>query len=283
MDIGEGLGLESLWATVEGRPMHARVCVHKSGAATSNVVLVHGLGVSSRYMVPTAERLMPYGSVYAPDLPGFGKSAKPPHVLNVPQMADALDEWMGAIGLRSASFIGNSMGCQVIVDLAIRYPQRVQRAVLTSPTFDRKSRASFPLLLWRLAKDVPWEPLSLTPIVLTDFLSAGLIGIARTLRYGLLDPIEEKLPLLTVPTLVVRGEHDAVAPLDWVKLVADLIPSARYVVVRGACHAINYSCPGKLAKIVLPFFGYKPNHETADVIKISVASQIGPFSRIKSN
>jgi pimeloyl-ACP methyl ester carboxylesterase len=261
VDTGGGLKLESLWATVAGRRMHARVSVHESGTAALDVVLVHGLGVAGRYMVPTAERLMPYCSVYAPDLPGFGKSANPPHVLNVPQMADALDAWMEAIGLNSASFIGNSMGCQVIVDLALRYPQRVQRVVLTSPTFDRKSRASFPALVWRLVKDVPWEPLSLSPIVVADFLSAGLIRIARTLRYGLLDPIEEKLPLMAVPTLVVRGEHDAVAPLDWIKLVADLIPSALYIVVRGACHAINYSCPGKLANIALQFFGYKRKNE----------------------
>ena len=71
------------------------------------------------------------------------------------------------------------------------------------------------------------------------------------------DPIEEKLPLLNVPVLVVRGEHDAVAPLPWVKLVAELIPSSTYVVVKGATHAITFSSPGKLARIALPFFGDK--------------------------
>ena len=109
------------------------------GAAAPSVVLVHGLGLSSRYMVPIAERLMPHCSVYAPDLPGFGKSEHPPHPLNVRQMADALDVGMEAIGLNCASFIGNSMGCQAIVDLAVRFPQRVKSAVLTGPTFDRRS------------------------------------------------------------------------------------------------------------------------------------------------
>src|SRR5438045_2623926 len=101
--------LESMWTLVNGKRMHARVSLHTSAEAP-NVVLVHGLGVSSRYMVPTAERLARYCSVYAPDLPGFGKSAHPRHVLDIPRMADALDAWMEKVGLGSAAFIRKSLG-----------------------------------------------------------------------------------------------------------------------------------------------------------------------------
>lgn len=81
------------------------------------MVLVHGLVVSSRYMVPTLERLAPYHRVYAPDLPGFGKSDKPPRVLNVAELSDSLVAWMEKIGLKSAALVGNSFGCQIIADL----------------------------------------------------------------------------------------------------------------------------------------------------------------------
>ncbi|MFL5734755.1 MAG: alpha/beta fold hydrolase, partial [Chloroflexia bacterium] len=243
--------LESKWVTVGGRRMHARV---SEGGGLPPVVLVHGLGVSSRYMVPTALRMAPYCSVYAVDLPGFGKSAHPPHALDVPRMADALDAWMAAVGLAGAAFIGNSMGCQAIVDLAVRYPHRVERAVLVGPTFDRKSRASLVVLLLRVLRDGRWEPKLLSPIVIYDYLSAGLIRIAITLRYGLRDRIEEKLPLVKAPMLVVRGEHDAVVPLNWARQVARLLPSGRLVVIRGASHAINFSAPEKLARVALGFF-----------------------------
>lgn len=250
----QSIGLESMWAVVSGRRMHARVSLHPTNSSVrESVVLVHGLGVSSHYMVPTAVKLAPNCRVYAPDLPGFGKSSRPTHILNVPQMADALNEWMDAVGLESASFIGNSMGCQVIVDLAVRYPQRVERMVLTGPTFDREARASFPSLLWRVARDGRWEPRSLSPIIVIDYLSAGLVRIAKTLRYGLLDPIEEKLPLVKVPALIVRGEHDSIVPLPWARLVADLIPSARLVVIPGAPHAVNFASPGKLVRAAGPF------------------------------
>ena len=249
----ERVGLDSLWAIVDGRRMHARVSVREQANGSPSVVMVHGLGVSSHYMVPTAVRLAPYCSVYAPDLPGFGKSAHPPHVLDIPQMADALNAWMEAIGLSSAAFIGNSLGCQVIVDLAVRYPARVECAVLTGPTFDRKSRASVLSLLLRVARDGHWEPKSLSPIIVYDYLSAGLIRIAITLRHGLRDDIEKKLPFVGVPTLVVRGEHDSVVPLGWARRVTRLLPSARLAVIKGASHAVNFSSPSKLAQLVLSF------------------------------
>lgn len=61
--------------------------------------MVHGLVVSSRYMVPTAIRLAPYYHIYVLDLPGFGKSDKPSHVLNITELSDFLVDWMQAIGL----------------------------------------------------------------------------------------------------------------------------------------------------------------------------------------
>lgn len=256
--------LDSMWALVDGLPMHARVSLSKWGPGVPNVVMVHGLGVSSHYMVPTALRLAPHCAVYAPDLPGFGMSAHPRHVLNIPQLADALDAWMDAVGLRGAAFIGNSMGCQVIVDLAVRYPERVERAVLTGPTFDREARSSLLALLWRLSRDRHWEPKALSPIIVTDYLSAGLGRIAVTLRYGLRDPIEQKLPLMQASTLVVHGEHDSVSPLPWVRRVVRLLPSARLVIIPGASHAVQFSAPGKLARVVLPFLFNKGSKNGMD-------------------
>jgi 2-hydroxy-6-oxonona-2,4-dienedioate hydrolase len=54
--------------------------------------------------------------LYAPDLPGFGRSSKPRKVLEMVELADALAAWMARIGLPRAAMIGNSMGCQVIVE-----------------------------------------------------------------------------------------------------------------------------------------------------------------------
>jgi pimeloyl-ACP methyl ester carboxylesterase len=62
----------SSWTQVNGRRMHARVGGRVGAPA---VVLLHGLGVSSRYMLPLARELAPHFRVYAVDLPGFGRSS----------------------------------------------------------------------------------------------------------------------------------------------------------------------------------------------------------------
>ena len=97
---------------------------------------MHGLVVSSRYMVPILKRLAAYHRVYAPDLPGCGESEKPRRVLNVARLSDYLAAWMREIGLERAALIGNSFRYQIIADLAVRHPERFERAVLQGPAMD---------------------------------------------------------------------------------------------------------------------------------------------------
>src|SRR5207244_7249891 len=92
-------GLKSEWAHVGRWQMHARVSTLAVAPHAPVVVFVHGIGVSSRYMVPTALKLAETCRVYAPDLPGFGLSAKPSEFLDVPALADALAAWMRAVRL----------------------------------------------------------------------------------------------------------------------------------------------------------------------------------------
>lgn len=136
MPIGQYKKLESVWTRVGGLRVHARASGGPAPEERTAVVLVHGLIVSSRYMVPTAERLALHRRVFAPDLPGFGRSERPLEPLDVAALADALSDWMGQVGLERATLVGNSMGCQVIADLAVRHPGRVEQAVLQGPTMN---------------------------------------------------------------------------------------------------------------------------------------------------
>src|SRR3954463_12088270 len=114
--------LASRWVRAGRLRLHARVSVLPVAASAPTVVLVHGLLVSSRYMIPTAERLAAYCHVHSPDLPGYGKSAKPRAALDVPRLADALAAYIEAAGLERVVLLANSFGCQVAADYAARYP-----------------------------------------------------------------------------------------------------------------------------------------------------------------
>ena len=249
--------LESVWSTVDGLRMHARVATAAAPAGAKAVVLVHGLGVSSRYMIPTAEQLAPHYRVYAPDLPGFGRSDRPPHLLDIRGLANALAAWLRQAGPGRAALLGNSLGCQVIVDLAVRRPELVERAVLVGPTLDPEARS-----LWRqIARgvlDVFREPLSLWPIVAYDYLTAGPVYILRTLQRAVEDPVADKLPCVRVPALVIRGSRDPIVPQRWAEAMIRRLPAGRLVVLEGVAHAANYSAPVELARVVRPFLDEAP-------------------------
>ena len=240
------------WDVVQGLRTRTRTSICPVPGANPAVVLVHGLGVSSRYMVPTAEHIAPDARVFAPDLPGFGRSARPAEAFGVGRLAAFLDAWMDAVGLERAVWLGNSFGCQLIVELALRHPARIERAVLQGITPDVVHR-SRPRHVARLAADAFLEPPSLVYVAARDYFRAGVRRCWTTFRYLMEDPIEQKLSRLAAPALVVRGEWDPIVSQEWSERAAALLPDARLAVVPGAAHAVNYSHPSVLAALVRTF------------------------------
>lgn len=242
----------SQWVRVADRQLHYRVPREQPTTDGATIIMVHGLAVSSRYMLPTALQLAPFYHVYIPDLPGYGKSEKPDHYQNLDEMADTLAEWMNALGLPVAVLLGNSLGCQIIAHFAVRHPERIQAAILLDPTMDIRARTAHQEIgRWLL--NLPFEPLSLFPVVLRDFLDIGIRRFVVTFRYGLQDRLEVYLPQMHMPTLVVRGSRDTVVPQQWAEQVARLLPQGTFVVLPRAAHDVNYNSPVKLLKLIRPF------------------------------
>ncbi len=250
----ERLGnLTSMRVEVGGLSWHVRASTDPVPADAPVVVMVHGLGVASRHMVPTARRLAPSCRVYAPDLPGFGASDHPDRALDVPELADALVAWLDTMGLARIPLVADSFGCQVVADLALRHPERVGRLALISPTIDPRARTPWQTL-WRAALDQPREFRSEGGRVARAYLlEIGPLRALRTFRYALRDRIEEKLPQIHQPALVVRGARDPLVPQRWAEEAARLLPCGRLVVIPGAAHKLNYGRAPQLARVLRPF------------------------------
>lgn len=238
---------------------YARANVRKPMPGSSVVILVHGMVVSSRYMVPSAERLAKLCSVFAVDLPGYGKSYKPQHILALPELADALAHWMDLVGIAHAHLVGNSFGCQIIAEFAVRHPQRLERLVLQGPTVDPQAR-TLPRQLLRLARNSLHEPKSLGPISLRDYWAAGVKRAWGTMKLAMQDRIEDKLPRIQAPTLVVRGSRDPLVPRAWAERVASLLPNGTLREIPDAPHTINYSAPDEFLRVIAPFLGLAHAH-----------------------
>jgi pimeloyl-ACP methyl ester carboxylesterase len=228
-----------------GTRVHAAVL---GPADAPDVVCVHGLGCSHRYFLPFARSLAPAARVVAPDLPGFGRTKGPANALDVRSLSRALADWLRGTGRKGAVLVANSTGCQVVVDMAVHAPDLLGPVVLNGPTIDRHARTAARQGA-RLLMNGRLEPPSLLVIIASDYLRCGLRRYLATVAHKLADPIERKLPLVTSPAIVVRGERDPIVPHEWAREVAELLPFGRLVEVPRAAHTLNYSAPDELAQI----------------------------------
>jgi 2-hydroxy-6-oxonona-2,4-dienedioate hydrolase len=229
---------------VSGLRVHVRV-----GGAGTPVVLLHGYGVSGSYMVPLARSLAPSFSVFVPDLPGFGRSGQPRKPLSIGELASALADLLETVGLERPAFVANSMGCQVVTELAVRRPDCAGPLVLVGPTVDPQRRNARRQLLGGL-RDAAREPGSLLARTARDDARFGVGALLATARSALADRIEDRLPLITQPALVVRGERDGFVGQSWAETAAALLPRGQLVVVPRQPHAVHYTRPDLIAGMV---------------------------------
>ncbi|WP_129670588.1 alpha/beta fold hydrolase [Candidatus Chloroploca sp. Khr17] len=95
------------------------------------LLLLHGWGGSSRYWRPTMADLGNDRVVIAPDLPGFGESPPLKGTATAENLAEIVIAFADRMGLEQFDLNGHSFCASVAVHLAVRYPHRVRRLVLT--------------------------------------------------------------------------------------------------------------------------------------------------------
>lgn len=250
MEEGE---LHQLWTEVGRYRVHTRLSSATVRPEVPVLVLVHGLVISSLYMVPTARRLAGAFPLFAPDLPGFGLSGKPPATLTIEEHARVLAASAVKLSLPLAVWVGNSFGCQVIAELAVRAPALVRAAVLAGPTMDPHARTA-PRQIARWLLDWTRERPSLAAMHARDYYEAGLGRAWGTFRDALANPIERKLPGIQAPVLVER-RAGFIVPQRWAEEAAALLPRGELVVIPGAPHVVNYTTPEPFRRSVAEFAG----------------------------
>ncbi len=223
------------------------------------MVHVHGFGISGTYLLPTAGELADEYPTWVPDLPGYGRSENPPKTLGIPALADALLDFMDAVGLERATLVGNSLGTAVSADFATRYRERTDRVVLVSPAGGLHNRP-LPKALAQMVRDVPREPIQLAGVAAPDYLRFGLIDSLRLFREMIAFPAFETLISLEVPALAILGARDPLLPPGRrIHEVASRLRSETVIVrLPGVAHAANFSHPEILAHVIRQFMRGEP-------------------------
>jgi pimeloyl-ACP methyl ester carboxylesterase len=270
------------WVTFDERPVN----VIDMGEGPP-IVFVHGLSGSWQNWLEQLPVFAARGRrVVALDQPGFGYSPMPRETITISGYARILDGVLDALGIDAAAVVGNSMGGFVSTELAIAFPQRVERLVLAAPagisTYGsrhglraaRLARALRPLLAaqmgWLAAhadgfaeharlrelalRDIARHPALLPPTLVAEQLrGAGKPGFVEALEACLNYDFRDRLPEIAAPTLIVWGARDRVIPVRDADVLMELIPNARKVILDDTGHVPMLERPGPFNELLERF------------------------------
>jgi pimeloyl-ACP methyl ester carboxylesterase len=223
---------------------------HMHGGHGSPVVFIHGLG-SSGYMEwrQNLEATAVRHRVFAPDLPGYGRSDKPRARYTIPYFARFIRRYMEDRGLRSAMLVGASLGGRVALEVALEQPRLVRKLVLVNtlglgrPQV-RAAQVAYGLVslprvgeaVMRLTRDaLRWAPPRMIRKVAGRY--AGVSSdLERTMDDTYLDDLREMygaagfhdaylstIRSLINPRALLGGHHDVTQRLNELKIPVQLI------------------------------------------------------------
>jgi len=250
----------------------------------SPVILVHGFG-GSMWQWEYQQSLSASYRVITLDVLGAGLSDKPDIEYTPTQLVSFMRNFLNALHISQASFVGNSMGAGIVIGMALTYPDRVDKLVLidgfpdhvheklTSPSLRRALGPWPPLWMVRLGNWFAGRGTTkqvLSEMVYDDrLLTPAVVDRSNRNRQrpGLFPPLRatvDNLPLwengfakrlgeIRQPTLILWGEKDAVfAPLVGEELHR-AIAGSRFNLIPDAGHIAMWERPDVVNPLLLKF------------------------------
>ena len=258
-------GAQSRWATVSGYKLHYYVVGPENGQP---LLLIHGLGGRAGEWHNLTPYLIYAGfRVYAPDLPGYGRSEQPADFsYSVSDQANIVTGFMDALGLHQIDLGGVSMGGWIVQLVAAHHPDRIRRLIL----FDSVGLDMVPD--WDTHLFTPQNPDQLAelnallmpnPPHVPDFVAHDILRISNRNAWIMRRALESMwtghdvtdalLPQLKMPVLLVWGDVDRIAPLALGQKMHQLIPQSRLEVLSGCGHLAHVQCADKIGPILQDF------------------------------
>ena len=265
-----------------------RVHYLAAGETGSSVILLHGGGLDCaaltyRYAIAPLAR---DHRVFAPDLPGYGRTDKPKVDYTIDYYVAFLDRFMDILGLERASLVGLSMGGGIALGFTLSHPDRVDRLVLVdayglggeapwpflsylyvhipglSELTLRLTMRSRTVMKWSLRANTLGNPEAATDDLVEEIRRLAHPDSARAFASfqkselgwtGLRTNFADRLSEIAVPTLIVHGEMDRLVPVAWARRAHERIHGSRLVILPGVGHWSTREQPERFNEIVTRF------------------------------
>jgi pimeloyl-ACP methyl ester carboxylesterase len=237
------------------------------------IILLHATLHTRHDFDPIIPQLSLHYQTIAVDWPWHGESCHPANQQPAATlMADVLEDIVTALNLPKAIFIGNSVGGFAAARLAITHPDKVKGLVLINNggfvditwsirlfirvlTIPLVYRWIYPSLVWRYMAPQNTEDKKIATEVSTAVKTVEGSKIGMSMFTSFLDPghdLRSRASQIKVPTLLVWGKKDPVAPVAVCESTHKYIKDSRSVVLDTG-HVVFASQPDEFLKIVEPF------------------------------
>jgi 3-oxoadipate enol-lactonase len=249
------------------------VTYESKGDGPEAIVLLHGIGGDGRSFASQLDALAPVRRAIAWNMPGYAGSP-PAGSLSFSDLAGALEDLLDRLNIERADLFGHSIGGMVALEFAATRPARVRSLILcaTTPAFGGKDPSfAEQFLKARLApldagKSMAELAQTAIPAVVGE--GADAAGVALIQQSMSAIPVDayrsairclvtfdrrESLPKIDAPTLLIAGERDPNAPARTMQKMAETMPNARYIEIKGAGHLLPNERPAEINRLVADF------------------------------
>lgn len=242
------------------------------------LVLISGLGYPAWQWKRMLPYLTPNFQVVTFDNRGVGGTDKPAGPYNAGLLAADTAALLDALGISSAVVMGHSMGGFIAQELALSYPAKVNKLVLSSTNFGGPHHVPITMEAMTVMADVTSDPVTRFKNGLVVSTAPGFAEkhpelIQEWLEWRIANPIdpagyqaqmaiglalipeaasfEHRLPDIKIPTLILFGAHDKVVPPANADLLAAKIPDSKVVILPDAGHFFPVETPEAASKAVI--------------------------------
>ena len=248
--------------------------VYLEGGQGEPLMLLHGFGANKDSFTRVARFLTPHYRVIIPDHIGFGESAHPQEAdYSPPAQVERLRSLAQALGIKALHLGGSSMGVQIAMSYAARYPAEVKSLWLLGPAgvwsapeseihkiiaesghnfLLVRSEDDFAQTFSFMMSDPPFIPRPMLDVMAQERINNFNLE-QRIFQQIAAYSVEKYIAGMDTPTLIVFGDQDRAIPVATAEILHKLLPRSQVIVMPGLGHLPMLEQPQQTAKDYLQF------------------------------
>ncbi len=197
-------------------------------------VYMHGWGVDHKSLLFCHDYLKNQSSLFV-DFPPFGKSSSKIRDWTIFTYANMVMSICGNLGIKKINLIGHSFGSRVAIILSALFKENVQKVVFVDGAGlkpRRNLKYHLKVIKYKIRRKLGFD--------VSNFGSADYLALSDDMKKIFKNIVnthlDEFLPMITAPALIIFGENDATTPIYMAKRFKRKIKNSRLVILQNAGH-----------------------------------------------